>query len=84
MYHVNKYLVLTLWWYIPVIPALRRWRQNWEFKASLGNMVRPSVCHLLRLMSSHAITQRLLMPFNCTHFYLVSQWLSWLTEKKGM
>lgn len=55
MYRVNKHLVLTLWSYIPVISALGRWRQNWEFKVSLHGETK--VCRLLCLMSPHAVTQ---------------------------
>jgi hypothetical protein len=31
-----------VWWYMPVIPALRRWRQeDREFQTNLGYMARP-------------------------------------------
>lgn len=35
----NDHKHSQVWWYIPVIPALVRWRQeNWAFKASLGHI----------------------------------------------
>jgi hypothetical protein len=42
----NAYLVLRsrAWWYTPLIPVLRRQKQeDHEFKISLGYLVRPSL-----------------------------------------
>jgi hypothetical protein len=36
----KKGILSQTWWFIPIIPALRRLRQE-EFEASLGSIVRP-------------------------------------------